>query len=150
MKNISENGGTNSKQFWNLVRSIIRNNTEDIYAITTEDSQQFFSEHNIKEQTAIYYQKLYTPRVLPACNYSWTNFIEKQETIFGENNHYEKEYYNRKIIIQEVKKATQTLKNNKSTGPELIKNEFTKYGCNKILEKLTSFFNEIFNQEQIP
>ena len=27
--------------------------------------------------------------------------------------------------MQEVKKATKTLKNNESTGPELIKNEFT-------------------------
>ena len=52
--------------------------------------------------------------------------------------------------MQEVKKATQTLKNNKSTGPELIKNEFIKYGGNNLLEKLTHFFNEIFNHEQIP
>ena len=31
LNNITENGGTNSKQFWNLVRSIKRNNTEDMY-----------------------------------------------------------------------------------------------------------------------
>ena len=31
-----------------------------------------------------------------------------------------------------------------------MKNEFIKYGVNKLLEKLTSFFNEIFNHEQIP
>ena len=150
LNNITENGGSNSKQFWNLVRSIKRNNTEDMYAITTEDGWRFFSEHDIKEQTAIYYQKIYTPRILPACNPSWTNFIEQQITIFGENKHYEKEYYNREITLQEVKKAAKTLKNNKSTGPELIKNEFIKYGGNKLLEKLTSFFNEIFNHEQIP
>ena len=52
--------------------------------------------------------------------------------------------------MQEVKKATKTLKYNKSTGPELIKNEFIKYGGNKLLEKLTYFFNEIFNHEVIP
>ena len=34
-----------------------------MYAFTTEDGRQFFSEYDIKEQTAIYYQKLYTPRV---------------------------------------------------------------------------------------
>ena len=33
--------------------------------------------------------------------------------------------------------------------PELIKNEFINYGGNKILEKLTYFFNEIFNHEPI-
>ena len=34
-----------------------------MYAFTTEDGRQFFSGHDLKEQTAIYYQKLYTPRV---------------------------------------------------------------------------------------
>ena len=34
--------------------------------------------------------------------------------------------------------------------PELIKNEFIKYGGNKLREKLTSLFNEILNHEQIP
>ena len=76
--------------------------------------------------------------------------IEQQTTIFGENKQYKKEFYNKEITMQEVKKATQTLKNNKSTGPELIKNEFIKYGGNNLLEKLTYFFNEIFNHEQIP
>ena len=70
--------------------------------------------------------------------------------MFGENKHYKKEYYNTQITKQEVKKATQSLKNNKSTGPELIKNEFIKNGGNKLLDKLTYFFNEIFNIEQIP
>ena len=41
--------------------------------------------------------------------------------------------------MQEVKKATKSLKNDKSTGPELIKKEFIKYGGNKLLEKLTYF-----------
>ena len=60
---------------------------------------------------------LYTPRILPAYNHSRTTFIEQQTTIFGENKYYEKEYYNREITIQEVKKkTTKTLKNNKSTG----------------------------------
>ena len=39
--------------------------------------------------------------------------------------------------MQEVKNTTKALKNNKSTGPELIKNEFIKYDGNKLLEKLT-------------
>ena len=45
-------------------------------------------------------------------------FIEQQITISGENKQYEKEYHNREITIQEVKKAAKTLKNNKSTGPK--------------------------------
>ena len=139
LNSITENGGTNSKQFWNLVKSIKRNNTEDMYAITTEDGRRFFSEHDIKEQAAIYNQKLYIPKTSPAYNHSQTNFIEQQITIYGKNKQHEKEFYNREITMQEVKKATKSLKNNKSTGPELIKNEFIKYGGNKLLEKLTYF-----------
>ena len=52
---------------------------------------------------------------------------------------HKKDFYNREITIQEVKKTTKTLKNNKSTGPELIKNKFIKYGGNKLLEKLNFF-----------
>ena len=85
LNNITGNGGTNSKQFRNLVRSIKRNNTEDMYAITTEDGHQFFSEHYIKGQMAINCQKLYTPRTSPAYNHSWANFIEQQITIYGKN-----------------------------------------------------------------
>ena len=77
--NITENRGTKSEQFWNLV-SIKINNTEDMYAITTEDGRRLFSEHDIKEQTAIYYQKFYTPRTSPAHNHSWTNRFEQQIT----------------------------------------------------------------------
>ena len=58
-----------------------------MYTITTKDDQRFFSEHDIKEQTAMYYQKLYTPQILPACNHSWPDFIEKQITTFGKNKH---------------------------------------------------------------
>ena len=39
LNNITENGSTNPKQFWNLVRSIKRNNTQGMYAIKTEDGQ---------------------------------------------------------------------------------------------------------------
>ena len=121
-----------------------------MYAITTEDGWRFFSENDIKEQTAIYYQNLYTPRTSPPCNHSWTNFIEQQITIYGKNKQHEKEFYIREITIQEVKKATKTLKNNNSIWPELIKNEFIKYGGKKRLEKLTYFLNKVFNHEQIP
>ena len=150
LNNITENEGTNSKNFWNLLRSIKRNNTGYMYAITTEDGWRFFSENDIKEQTAIYYQNLYTPRTSPPCNHSWTNFIEQQITIYGKNKQHEKEFYIREITIQEVKKATKTLKNNNSIWPELIKNEFIKYGGKKRLEKLTYFLNKVFNHEQIP
>ena len=121
-----------------------------MYEVTTEDGWRFFSEHDIKEQAAIYYQNLYTPRTSPTYNHSWTNLNEQQITIYGKNKQHEKEFYIREITMQEVKKATKTLKNSNSIWPELIKNEFIKYGDNKRLEKLAHFFSKVFNHEQIP
>ena len=40
-----------------------------MYAFTAKTDLQFFSEHDIKEQTAMYYWKLYTPTTLPAYNH---------------------------------------------------------------------------------
>ena len=65
-----------------------------MYAITTEDGRRLFSEHDIKEQAGIYYQKLYTPRASPAHNHSWTNRRKNKE--------HEKEFYNREITMKEV------------------------------------------------
>ena len=45
----------NSTQLWNLVRCIRNNNTGGMYAFTAKTDPQFFNEHDIKEQTAIYY-----------------------------------------------------------------------------------------------
>ena len=53
-------------------------------------------ELEIREQTAIYYQKLYAPRILSAYKNSWTSFIEQQiylektNTITTEKSPYKK------------------------------------------------------------
>ena len=73
-----------------------------MYAITTEDGRRLFSEHDIKEQAGIYYQKLYTPRTSPAHNHSWTNRFEQQTTKYRKNKEHEKEFYNREITMKEV------------------------------------------------
>ena len=54
----------------------------------------------------MYYQKLYTPRISPAYNHSWTNSIEQEIAMYGKNKQHEKEFYNREINMQKVKKAT--------------------------------------------
>ena len=88
----------------------------------------------------MYYQKLYTPRISPAYNHSWTNFIEQEIAMYGKNKQHEKEFYNREISMQKVKKATKTLKNDKSTGPELIKNKIYKIWGQQTSGKTDSFF----------
>ena len=53
------------------------------------------------------------------------------------------------IKEEEVKQAIKSLKNNKSTGPDQLKNEFIKYGGGE-LKSLSQTYNKIFENETIP
>ena len=57
---------------------------------------------------------------------------------------------NNSIKEKEVQQAIKFLKNNKSTGPDKIKNELIKYGCGELTKCLSQTFNKIFENETIP
>ena len=57
---------------------------------------------------------------------------------------------NDKIQENEVQHAIPSLKNNKITGPDYIKNEFLKYSGPKMITTLTQNLNHIFDTEKIP
>ena len=48
-----------------------------------------------------------------------------------------------------AQEAITSLKNNKSTGPDEIKNEFIKYGSGEITKSLSQTFNKTFENETI-
>ena len=52
------------------------------------------------------------------------------------------------INEKEVQQA-KSLKNNKSTGPDKVKNEFIKYGGRELTKALSQTFNKIFENETI-
>ena len=54
------------------------------------------------------------------------------------------------IQEKEVTQAIKSLKNNKSTGPDKIKNKFIKYGGGELTKSLSQMFNKIFENETIP
>ena len=51
---------------------------------------------------------------------------------------------------KEVEQAIKSFKNNKSTGPDKVKNEFIKYGGRELTELLSQMFNKVFENETIP
>ena len=57
---------------------------------------------------------------------------------------------NDKIQENEVQHAIPSLKNNKITGPDYIKNGFLKYSGPKMITTLTQNLNHIFDTEKIP
>ena len=59
LKAINNSGRTNSKMFWNLIRQIKKNNSEDLYAIKNQNGEKSFNEKDIKQYTELYYKELY-------------------------------------------------------------------------------------------
>ena len=49
-----------------------------------------------------------------------------------------------------VQQAIKSLKNNKNTGPDQIKNEFIKYGRDELTKSLSQTFNKKFENETRP
>ena len=70
--------GLNSKPFWDIVRQMKRNNSEDLIAIKYDKGSRLFSREEIKLHTVNYYKRLYTKRVSPNYNQQWTNFINNK------------------------------------------------------------------------
>ena len=67
LKTIAQEG-VNSKPFWNIVRQMKRNNSEDLIAIKHDKDNRLFSEEEMKLHTMNYYKKLYTKRDSPNYN----------------------------------------------------------------------------------
>ena len=47
----NDNGGNNSKLFWNLIRQIKRSNSEDLHTIKNQKGEKIFNEKQIKQYT---------------------------------------------------------------------------------------------------
>ena len=45
--------------FWNLIRRVKKNNSEDLYAIKNKNGEKLFNEKDIKQYTELYYKELY-------------------------------------------------------------------------------------------
>ncbi|VDI38437.1 Hypothetical predicted protein [Mytilus galloprovincialis] len=54
------------------------------------------------------------------------------------------------ITVDEVVKAIKSLKNNKSSGTDLILNEFLKNSCQKMIDIYVKMFNIVFKSGKIP
>ena len=150
LKVINNSRGINSKMFWNLIRQIKKSNSEDLYAIKNQNGEKIFNEKDIKQYTELYYKELYSKRTSSTYHKSWTEFIEKEIEKLHENRKHEKDKMNDPINEKEVQQAIKSLKNNKSTGPDKVKNEFIKYGGRELTKALSQTFNKIFENETIP
>ena len=93
---------------------------------------------------------MYSKKTSSTYHKSWTEFIEKEMEKLHENRKHGKGKTNDPIKEKEVQQAIKSLKNNRSTGPGKIKNEFIKYGGGELTKSLSQTFNKISENETMP
>ena len=150
LKKINDTGGTRSKKFWSLVRQCRRPNTEDLLAVQKEDGTRLFSEKDILEYTAYYFENLYSPTISEAFSPQWTNYISNKVNEFSQINSKSFHPMNLPISEEEISVARKQLSKGKSPGPSHITYEFLINGGPAMLSSLTKLFNDIFQSETQP
>jgi len=118
---------TNPKGYWKLVEEI--------------------TDKRKKIKTDIEIEKLYNhyKNMNTSINISNTNTLELLEE--SEKSFSELDFI---ITESEVQRTIKHLKNGKSSGYDLIKNEMIKYGHNVLIKPITKLFNLVLNSQYFP
>lgn len=123
----------NAKNYWKLLKNLCPSNS----------SKTLTSKH-----FADYFRAINDPE---------TRFFQADEDVLIYNERYLKgelgvmfQELDVEISLTEIRKAVQSLKNGKSSGPDLWINEFIKYGISNFLEYFYVLFNKIFDTGYFP
>lgn len=123
----------NAKNYWKLLKNLCPSNS----------SKKLTSKH-----FADYFRAINDPE---------SRFFQADEDVLLYNERYVKgelgvmfQELDVEISLTEIRKAVQSLKNGKSSGPDLWLNEFIKYGITNLLEYFYVLFNKIFDTGYFP
>ena len=114
------------KKYWKLLKNLCPSSSSK-----TVNSQQF----------AKYFKAITDPE---------SRYFQAGEDVLYYNERYVKEELevmfqelDVRISLSEIRKGIRLLKNGKSSGPDLLLNEFIKYGNDDLLQYLHGLFNKI-------
>ena len=123
----------NAKDYWKLLKKVCSSN-----APKTLTSQHF----------ADYFKAINNPD---------STFFQADDDVLFYNERYVKgelevmfQELNVEISLNEIRKGVKSLKCGKSSGPDLLLNEFLKYGINSLIEYMHILFNKIFDTGIFP
>ena len=123
----------NAKDYWKLLKNLCSSNAPK--TLTSQHFAEYFKAINNPDST--FFQAdddvlLYNERYVKG----------ELEVMFQE--------LNVEISLNEIRKGVQSLKCGKSSGPDLLLNEFLKYGINSLIEYMHILFNKIFDTGIFP
>ncbi|MCG8044774.1 MAG: reverse transcriptase domain-containing protein, partial [Candidatus Thiodiazotropha endolucinida] len=123
----------NAKDYWKLLKNLCTNNSPK--KLTSQHFAEYFK----------------------AINNPDSRFFQADDDILFYNERYVKgelqimfQELDTEISVSEIIKGVKSLKNGKSSGPDLFLNEFIKYGINNLIEYLYVLFNKIFDTGFFP
>ena len=135
---IKEGGWSNSRKFWNVIKSFKRRK-ENIEALKTENGRTT-NRDEIKREVELYLNKLGTQQEDQPDEQQDTE-ISNEDTI---------EIMTTTIKSEEIKDMIKNTKNNKATGLDTIKSEMIKEAPDNFIERLRECFNKIRKETAIP
>ena len=108
---------------WKIKRQLNKSNIDQFTAVKDEQGRRITDPQTAANIHAAYYEKLYRTRPPEKDVIGWIHHVTETVKIYKTIKVYENDYINRRISLQEVKRAIKQLKPNKATGPDNIPNE---------------------------
>ena len=140
--------GTNSNNFWQIRKRILRQKP-DVYDLINEEGKVIENKQEALDYTANYFENLYQAREGDKEQTHWT------DKIVHRINKLEKMYNNRLIPTKaiserELNQVIKQLTRGKSPGPDNIPNEALLEANNEMRMIILYVFNKIYSEEEIP
>ena len=124
---------SNARDYWKLLKSV--NNYKSTNSVSANQFARYFK--SINDPDSVFYQ---ADEDILFFNERYVN--GEIHVMFGE--------LDVEISNTEILKAIKQLKNNKSCGPDLLLNEFFKYGADALLPYLYNLFNKCLMRGYFP
>ena len=135
---------------WKIKRQLNKSNKDQFTAVKDEQGRRITDPQTAANIHAAYYEKLYRTRPPEKDVIGWIHHVTETVKIYKTIKVYENDYINRRISLQEVKRAIKQLKPNKTTGPDNIPNAVILQGRGQMEIMLLYIINHIMETERIP
>lgn len=148
LNRVIQEGGVNSKAFWNLKRKALRNG-EDMTCIKDITGKREFEPTRIKDRVADFYEELYATNPNQFGNPTHTWLVEQRVQELRENRRFETEL-NTPFEWREMQEVIRNLPRGKSAGPNRVCYEFIIHGGHKLQKALLNVCESVRRTEDVP
>ncbi len=145
---IIKDGGANSNTFWRIRKQVTNHNRRDDIETKDENGITITDPNEAKNHIANYYEQLYQAREGEESHKQWTQHIEREVEKIALSQ--DKSRNENPFEIEELNRCIQSLKRNKSTGPDKMPNEIFIEANSNTRKIYLQALNKVYDHEEIP